>query len=155
MEAWTAVEGIVVRGQRLTSNIDGNSPYGRGTLELQAVRFKERGLDLDTCFRTRCFHGTINVSISPRTRAMLLHEPTFREVNWHPDHQPENFYLSECQVLFRGKTYSGWVYYPDPATKVRHFQDDSLFEIIAEFIPKIGYGHRVAILFNSQEILVM
>lgn len=147
--AWKSVDGIVTKGHRLASAIDGGSPFGAGTIVLQAPIFKERGLDL-----SRCFLGTLNVSIEPKTRTMLMKEPTFRAVRWHKDYGSENFFFSGCRVRFQGRTYDGWVYYPDPATKEAHFQHPSLFEIIAEPIPGIEYGAVVTVEINPEEISI-
>jgi hypothetical protein len=46
------------------------------------------------------------------------------------------------------------VYYPHPETKLRHFQDPSLLEVIAEPIPQIKYGDEVTIRLNPDEILI-
>lgn len=146
---WEAIGGIVVKGHRLASGIDGNSPFGRGTIELQAQIFRERGLDL-----THCFHGTLNVSIKPWVFEMKAQEPTFRNVKWHENYGPENFFFSACRVIFRGNMYEGWVYYPDPRTKEAHQHDPSCLEIIAPRVPDIAYCDAVIVQVNPQEILI-
>lgn len=146
---WQLVMGKVVRGHRLASAIDGNSPFGAGTIELQMPKFKEQRLDLGNCFR-----GTLNVSIHPKTREVLLAEPRFKNIKWHQDYPPEDFFFSACRITFRGKTYAGWVYYPDPKTKIAHFQNPSLFEIIAETIPSITYGDEISLEVNADEVKI-
>ncbi len=144
-----AVGGVVVQGHRLASAIDGNSPFGAGTIVLQMPIFKERGLDL-----ADCFPGTLNVSIEPYVREIRIPEPRFRAVKWHADYPPENFFFSACRVIFQGKAHEGWVYYPDPKTKQAHFQTPSLFEIIAPRIPNIAYRDKVIVEVNPKEIRI-
>ena len=50
--------------------------------------------------------------------------------------------------------YEGWVYYPHPETKLRHFQNPSLLEVVAVHIPPIKYGDKLDVLVNSEEILI-
>jgi len=46
------------------------------------------------------------------------------------------------------------MYYPRRETKLRHFQDPSLLEVIAYPIPEIKYGDEVQALINPKEIEV-
>jgi phage pi2 protein 07 len=57
-------------------------------------------------------------------------------------------------VIYKDVEYEGWVYYPHPETKLRHFQDSSLLEVIAYPIPEIKYGDEVQVLVDPQEIEV-
>ena len=57
-------------------------------------------------------------------------------------------------VIFKDGEYEGWVYYPHPETKLRHFQDPSLLEVIARPIAGIKYGDPLDVLLNSAEIAV-
>ena len=57
-------------------------------------------------------------------------------------------------MIYKDVEYEGWVYYPHPETKLRHFQDPSLLEVIAYPIPEIKYGDEVQILVDAQEIEV-
>ncbi len=116
---------------------------------MQLPYFKEQGLDLFPFFR-----GTLNVSISPYIFTMKNPEFTFRQLQWTDKHPPEDFSFSRCQIVFDGKTYQGWVYYPHPETKKMHFQDPSIIEIIASHIPNLGYGDRVNLMLNVNEIEV-
>ena len=69
-------------------------------------------------------------------------------------HPPERFSFSQCKVIFGDVEYDGWVYYPHPETKLRHFQNPSLLEVIAYQIPEIKYGDKVVVLVNTEEILI-
>jgi hypothetical protein len=141
------VNGVVVAGYRVASGPSRDYPYG--TLEKQVPLFKQLGLDLG-----RFYLGTVNVSIAPLTFEILAPALTFRQVNWTDLHPPEDFSFSACELRFRGKEYSGYVYYPHPETKKRHFENSSLLEIIAEYIPDIHYGEQVELSLNSEEVYI-
>jgi len=85
---------------------------------------------------------------------VLEPEYTFHEVAWTDLHPPEHFSFSHCQVIYEGIAYDGWVYYPHPETKLRHFQDASLLEVIALPIPGIAYGDELHVSVNPAEIRV-
>jgi hypothetical protein len=141
------VSGVVVAGYRVASGPSNDYPYG--TLEKQFPLFKQHGLDLE-----RFYAGTLNISIAPSTFEMLNPQYTFRQVAWTDLHPPEDFSFSLCLVRFKGESYAGYVYYPHPETKKRHFESDSLIEIISVFIPEIHYGERVQLELNGDEISI-
>jgi CTP-dependent riboflavin kinase len=147
MEDWRPVRGVVVIGHQVASRRSDH--YPRGTIEMQIPFFKERGLDLSPYY-----HGTLNISISPLNFRMVEPEHTFRHVRWTTAHPPEDFSFSHCRVNFKDIRYEGWVYYPHPETKERHFQDPSIIEVIAPEIPEINYGDRVEIEIKSNSILL-
>ena len=143
----TVVTGMIVEGYRVASGPSKDYPYG--SLEKQIPLFKERGLDLE-----RFYPGTLNVSIAPHTFEMVNPEYTFRQVAWTDLHPPEDFSFSRCTVTFKGAKYAGYVYYPHPETKKRHFESASLLEIISVYIPEIQYGGRVELELNADEIRI-
>lgn len=147
MPQWTTVHGVVVQGYRVASGPSKDYPYG--ALERQRPFFKEGGLDLDDHF-----NGSLNVDIRPFEFAMAKPEYTFHHVEWTDLHPPEHFSFSRCKVIFKGKEYDGWVYYPHPETKLRHFQNPSLLEVIAMEIPEIQYGDEVDVMLNLDEISI-
>jgi hypothetical protein len=142
---WIWIPGKVARGYRVASAPSRDYPYG--TLERQRPIFKSLGLDLDTCF-----NGTLNIDIRPLTFRVLRPQYTFERVAWTDLHPPETFSFSRCLVFYKGLDYDGWVYYPHPETKERHFQNPSLLEVIAMPIPEIQYGDAVKLGINSGEI---
>ena len=145
---WARVHGILVQGYRVASGPSRDYPYG--ALDRQRPLFKARGLDLNAYF-----NGTLNIDIKPNTFKLLKPEFTFQHVEWTDLHPPEHFSFSRCKVIYQDFEYEGWVYYPHPETKLRHFQDPSLLEVIAVHIPQIKYGDRVGVLVNAEEIFVM
>jgi hypothetical protein len=144
---WISISGVVVEGYRVASGPSKDYPYG--ALERQRPLFKARGLDLDGYF-----NGTLNINIRPLTFTMRKPQYTFEHVAWTDLHPPETFSFSRCQAIFQGLAYDGWVYYPHPETKLRHFQNPSLLEVIALPIPEIRYGDAVQVRVNREEILV-
>jgi hypothetical protein len=147
MTQWISVHGVLVQGYRVASGPSKDYPYG--ALDRQRPFFKAGGLDLNDYF-----NGSLNVDIRPFEFTMLKPAFTFHHVEWTDLHPPEHFSFSRCRVLFNGADYDGWVYYPHPETKLRHFQNPSLLEIIAMEIPEIQYGDAVDVMLNPDEIAV-
>lgn len=143
--AWTSVKGILVEGYRVASGPSKDYPYG--ALDRQRPLFKQRGLDLEGYF-----NGTLNIDIRPYTFKLIKPEFTFLNVEWTDLHPPEHFSFSRCKVIFKDVEYEGWVYYPHPRTKLRHFQNPSLLEVIAEPIQEIKYGDEVRVRVKPEEI---
>ena len=85
---------------------------------------------------------------------LVAPEYTFRQVVWTDLHPPEDFSFSACTVRFKGHEYAGYIYYPHPETKQRHFESASVLEIISMFIEGIHYGDPVELVLNPQEILI-
>ena len=145
MTQWTSIHGVIVQGYRVASAPSKDYPYG--ALAKQRPCFTSRGLDLSSYF-----NGTLNIDIRPVEFKMQKPEFTFDHVEWTDLHPPEHFSFSRCKVIYKGSEYDGWVYYPHPETKLRHFQNPSLLEVIAMPIPEIKYGDEVDVLVNSEEI---
>jgi hypothetical protein len=145
MTEWTLLDGVLVQGHRVASGPSKDYPYG--SLERQRPIFKSRGLDLDGFF-----NGTLNIDIRPHTFKMLKPELTFHHVEWTDLHPPEHFSFSRSLVVHDDIEYEGWVYYPHPETKLRHFQNPSLLEVIAMPIPEIRYGDALQVMINTTEI---
>ena len=145
---WTLIHGTLVQGYRVASGPSRDYPYG--ALDRQRPFFKVRGLDLEPYF-----NGTLNIDIRPNTFKLVKPEFTFQHVEWTDLHPPVHFSFSRCKVIYKDIEYEGWVYYPHPETKIRHFQDPSLLEVIAVPIPDIKYGDELDVLLNPEEIHVM
>jgi len=144
----TVVSGVIVEGYRVASGPSKDYPYG--SLEKQIPLFKQRGLDLEGYY-----YGTLNVAIAPHAFEMVNPAYTFRQVAWTDLHPPEDFSFSPCTLRFRGEEYAGYVYYPHPETKKRHFESASLLEIIAVYIPEIRYGDLVEVEINADEVCIL
>ncbi|MGI0492853.1 hypothetical protein ACN4EG_13810 [Alkalinema pantanalense CENA528] len=154
MVDWTTgqhftVAGIIMPGYQVASGRSPTSPYPAGTLELQLPFFQARGLDLSDCFL-----GTLNVSIAPHIFEICQPAHTFTEVQWIKGFASETFSFCHSWVVVGESLYSGWVYYPHPETKLDHFQDPSILEIVAPLIPDLHYGDRVQLILDTQEIVL-
>ena len=143
---WIIVDGTIKQGHKIASGQAEDSPYPRGSVEMQIPFFAARGLDLSSFYI-----GTLNVTIKPHAFEFIAPEFTFRNVKWIDGFPPEDFSFSKCQISFEGHWYPGYVYYPRPETKTQHFHDDSTIEIITEWIPNIDYGDPVQIKLNGDE----
>ena len=145
--SWAHLTGILMQGHQVASRPSKAYPYS--SLEKQKPYFKELGLDLSPYF-----NGTLNISIAPFEFEMTKPEFTFPLVEWTDLHPPETFSFSLCKVIFEGKEYEGWVYYPHPETKKTHFQNPSLIEVIAHEIHGIKYGDGIKVILNTAEITI-
>ena len=141
----TVVSGVVVAGYRVASGPSKDYPYG--SLEKQIPLFKQRGLDLE-----RFYYGTLNVSIAPSIFEMVNPAYIFRQVAWTDLHPPEDFSFSRCKIRFKKEEYEGYIYYPHPETKKRHFESASVLEIISTYIKDIRYGDQVEVGVDAGEI---
>ena len=141
------LQGTIMRGHQVASRPSKAYPYS--SLKKQKPYFKERGLDL-----YEYFNGTLNISIAPLTFEMAAPELTFERVEWTDLHPPETFSFSRCTVIFKGREYAGWVYYPHPETKKTHFQDPSLVEVITHEVTGIKYGDFLEVILNTDEIKI-
>lgn len=149
MAAWIALTGTVVEGHGVASGRSAETPYPGGSIPLQIPHFAARGVDLSPFYP-----GTLNVSIAPLTFSMTAPRVTLRQVNWIDLVPPEDFSFAACRVTFDGARTDGLVYYPHPETKVQHFHDPSLVEVLAPLIPGIFTGARVKLEVDSAEITV-
>lgn len=141
------IKGILAQGYRVASGPSKDYPYG--ALDKQRPIFASLGLDL-----ALYFNGTLNIDIRPLEFTMLKPEFTFQHVEWTDLHPPEHFSFSRCKVVFKESEYDGWVYYPHPETKLRHFQNPSLLEVIAMPIAGIQYGDELHVWLNGEEIQI-
>lgn len=144
------ISGILKSGHRVASGMADDSPYEKGTLEMQLPFFKALGLDI-----SKFYLGTLNIDIAPHTFEVVKPQYTFRNVKWHWDYPTEDFSFSPCELIFQDTTYEGLVYYPHPETKIGHFQDPSIIEAIALPLPNINYGDQIAIALNPSEIKIL
>lgn len=137
---WITVSGTVVQGYGVASGIAQDSPYPQGSLEMQQPFFYERGVDLSPYFL-----GTLNVSIAPYQVQITVPWIRIEHLEWSSLAPAETFSFVQCRLIVAQATYEGLVYYPHPETKVQHFQDPSVVEILAPKIPDITYGDAVVI----------
>jgi hypothetical protein len=145
--SFLTINGKVIRGHKVASLRSRDYPFG--TIEKQKPIFKRLGLDLD-----RFFNGTLNISISPMRWLLKDPEFTFELVEWTELHPPETFSFVSCTVRFKDPPYEGWIYFPHPETKLRHFQDPTVIEVIAEDIKGLHYGDEVQIIVAADRVQI-
>ena len=146
---WQWVSGVVVRGHRVASGANPESPYPRGSIAMQMPHFKMRGLDLDGIHP-----ATLNVSIRPHRFEVVAPRMTFRQVRWTGKHPPEHFSFSPCRLMALGERVDAWIYYPHPETKHMHEQDDRTIEVLAPYIDGLTYGSPVTLVVREDEIRI-
>jgi hypothetical protein len=149
-EKWVKVTGVVERGHGVASGQADDSPYPDGTIRMQIPFFAKRGLDL-----TQYHPATINIAIAPFSYAVINPEYTFWNVEWTKKHPPEHFSFSRCKLMYHNLLCDGWIYYPHPETKKKHFQNADVLEIISPYIPHLDYGNKVEIFINTEEIALI
>jgi hypothetical protein len=124
--------------------------YPEGTINLQKPRFKELGLDID-----HCYSGTINLSIAPNTFEIIKPEFFLKEIIWKEGRKPENFLICRCIIVHGPKLSDGFVYYPDPSTKVASPDNPNHLQLLAPYIEGLSYGARLSVLLRSREIRII
>ena len=142
------VTGRIVSGHRVASGLASNSPYPKGTIEMQTPHFLALGVNLSPFYP-----GTLNVSVDPH-RFKLIPAQTLSLVKWSPNHEPESFSFIPIQLDWQQQTYSGLVYYPRPETKIDHFQDPTVIELLLPRIEEIAYGDKVTLTASDQELII-
>jgi hypothetical protein len=142
-----AVTGILKPGHQVASGQSINSPYERGTIEMQLPYFQKLGLDLSDFYL-----GTLNVSIAPYTFELEKPKYTFPELKWHPDYPAETFSFSPCIVEHQNESIQALIYYPHLETKIGHFQDSSIVEVIAPRLIDVEYGDRLELKLDPQQV---
>lgn len=142
------ITGKIVLGHRVASGLATDSPYPKGTIEMQAPHFLSLGVDLSPFYL-----GTLNVSIAPY-RFELVAACTLPLVKWSPAHDPESFSFAPVQMAWQSQTYDGLIYYPRPETKIDHFQDPSVIELLMPRVEAIAYGDKVVLTASEQELII-
>lgn len=143
-----SVDGVIVPGHRVASGQSERSPYPRGTIEMQTPHFQALGVDLSSFYP-----GTLNISIAP-LRFELIPSRTLSLVKWSPHHAPESFSFVPVSLHWRSHTYDGLIYYPRPETKINHFQDPCVLELLMPHISDIAYGNKVTLTASSSKLII-
>ena len=159
---WIVVDGVVVQGHQIASGKAPDSPYPDGSISLQIPHFAELGLDL-----SGFYPGTINVCIKPHHFKVADAAWCFEQVKWIAGFPAETFSFCDCRLVHANKpessegadspglkTSSGFIYYPHPETKIQHFHNDSLLEIICPLIEGIAYGDEVQLQLLRHQVIL-
>lgn len=140
----------IIKGYQVASGLSKNSPYEKGTIELQKPFFKKLGLDLDDYY-----NGTLNLNISPYKFVCVKSNLIFKNIKWHNDFSAETFSFSKCKIFFNNSSFNALVYYPHKETKIRHTHKDTTIEIISTFINNLNYGDFLEVELNIKEVLLI
>ena len=149
MEQSALMDGVVIKGHQVASGSAKDSPYPDGSIPLQIPFFKALGLDL-----SECFPGTLNIAITPSRFEILHPSHKFEQVQWIAGFNAETFSFADCQLWFKGKVWSGFIYYPHPETKTQHFHNDEVLEVICPPIANIAYGDKVRIEYLPRQLKI-
>lgn len=143
-------EGVVTRGHRVASGAGGDARFPLGTIRPQLPFFRRAIANFDAYLGGPPFPGTINVALAEEM-AIVPPDHRIAAVRWTDQFPPENFLLSRCALIHDGIRHPAFLYMPDPATKPDHFQPADMVEILASFVPGIGYGDRVTIVRSVRD----
>lgn len=139
--------GTVVKGYQVASGLAVDSPYPKGTIELQVPLFKELGLDLSDFY-----WATLNINIEPYHIKLVNADFHFKQLLWVDKSRAEDFSFVEAKLNFAGQGYSGYWYYPHPETKPCHQHSDQLVEFIGPKVVNLGYGSQVKLEFDARKV---
>lgn len=139
----------VIQGHRVASGLSQESPYPKGTIAMQTPHFLKLGLDLRAYYA-----GTLNLHFNQH-RCVINHaDYLFEQVNWAPGFAPETFSFVQCQLHYRDNVYSSLIYYPHPETKIQHFQQESVLEILAPPIAQLNYSDSIALQYDPHKVTI-
>lgn len=125
----------LVAGHGVASGRAPDSPYPGGSISLQMPHFARLGLDLSDCYG-----GTLNLMADAHGQWRLSHPSwCFEQLTWTDQHPAESFSFWPCLLRWQGngEPIPGWIYWPHPETKLRHFQPSNQLEVLAPWIDGI------------------
>jgi hypothetical protein len=157
-----SVKATIIQGFRVASGSSEKDPSFNadgGTIRLQMVEFAKRGLDFNSYFDGDFVEGTLGLTVAPLSVKIKSPKYFFQGVRWTDKHDKpgappfvENFFLDPARIIFKGQTYKGLLYIPDPATKPGHFHLPTTIEVVAQKVPGISYGDDVVLEYNDAAI---
>jgi len=119
----------VASGRAVHAGESRPSPYPKGTIAMQSPFFAALGLDLSPFWP-----GTLNLSFSPFQLQLRCPDYSFSHLKWTDLHPPETFSFWKIRIRSfdpRPCEVAGLVYWPHPETKIRHWQNHSVLELLA------------------------
>lgn len=142
------VLGRVFQGKQVASGI-AYSDGAPGTIARQKPLFKALGLNIDWVF-----DGTINIDIDPFRLESIRPRYEFKDVRWLNDNRGENFLIFDAELRFKATQQNGYIYLPDPATKL-WFSDVippmSHIEFLTKKIDRLRYGDTVEVSLDDSQ----
>jgi hypothetical protein len=80
---------------------------------------------------------------------------TFKQVKWHPTDPAEDFSFFDVRVAQEtAHDVSGYIYFPHPETKPKHFQSPNVLELLLPFLSSIGYGARLRLAVPTAQMRI-
>lgn len=139
----------VVKGHQVASGNAENSPFPDSTIAMQKPFFAKQGLNLKE-FK----NGTVNLVLTCKSVSILRHDYFFQNIKWSPNHAAESFYFIKCVLIKAGIKYPAYIYQPDLKSKIGHFQNKNVLEVIARPIVNLRYGDQLQLEVNSDYLLI-
>ena len=133
--------GRLCAGHGVASGKSNESPYPDGTIRMQSPVFKSLGLDLSACY-----FGTLNINFAPLEVSLANPDHLFEKVHWTELHPPETFSFWRVEIkASETDVVNGWVYYPHPETKERHWQPPTTLELLAPRFSGVEPGCTISL----------
>ena len=133
--------GRLCAGHGVASGKSNESPYPDGTIRMQSPVFKSLGLDLSACY-----FGTLNINFAPLEVSLANPDHLFEKVHWTELHPPETFSFWRVEIkASETDVVNGWVYYPHPETKERHWQPPTTLELLAPRLSGVEPGCTISL----------
>ena len=133
--------GRLCSGHGVASGTSKESPYPDGTIRMQAPVFNALGLDLSDCYS-----GTLNIDFAPHEVFLSNPDHLFENLHWTDLHSPETFSFWSVEIkTSETEAVNGWIYYPHPETKERHWQPPTTLELLAPRLSGVEPGCTISI----------
>ena len=133
--------GRLCAGHGVASGTSNQSPYPEGSIRMQSPVFRSLGLDLSDCF-----FGTLNLDFAPLEVSLSNPDHLFEKVRWTELHPPETFSFWRVEIkATEVEVVSGWIYYPHPETKERHWQPPTTLELLAPRLSGVEPGCTISL----------
>ena len=140
--------GRLCAGHGVASGTSNESPYPDGTIRLQFPVFKALGLDL-----SGCYFGTLNIDFAPCEVSLSNPDLLFEKVQWTELHPPETFSFWQVEIkATEVEVLRGWIYYPHPETKERHWQSPTTLELLAPRLSGVEPGCTISLRDEQRRI---
>ena len=140
--------GRLCAGHGVASGTSNDSPYPDGTIRMQFPVFQYLGLDLSDCY-----FGTLNLDFAPLEVSLSNPDHLFEKVRWTDLHPPETFSFWSVQIKTpQSEVVNGWIYYPHPETKLRHWQPPTTLELLAPRLCGVETGGTIHLCDQGQRI---
>ena len=131
--------GRLCAGNGFVSGLSNESPYPDGMIRMKVPVFQTFGLDI-----SGCYSDTLNIDFAPLEVCLSNPDHCFENVHWTEFHPPETFSFWTVQIKANETgVVNGWIYYPHPETKERHWQPPTTLELLAPHLRGIEPGSTI------------